>query len=144
MINVNKGVITGAASFKSLHDTCIPSRPLPLLKFNDWIKLYISLLLISCVSWFSSMKWESESCSTCVPLHYIVFMPDLKVFCSMHFGQEKIIIFIYNITCKLTCKVINFKDVSRSTLKEIKYFLRTPTTIKGISRWLLKFKTFAG
>ena len=74
----------------------------------------------------------------------IVFMPDLKVFCSMHFGQEKIIIFIYNITCKLTCKVINFKDVSRSTLKEIKYFLRTPTTIKGISRWLLKFKTFAG
>ena len=64
----------------------------------------------------------------------VVFMPDLKVFSSMYFGQEKIIIFIYNITCKLTCKVINFKDVSRSTLKEIKYFLAR----------LLKFKTFAG
>ena len=40
----------------------------------------------------------------------VVFMPDLRVFCSMYFGQDKIIIFIYNITCKLTCKVINFKD----------------------------------
>ena len=37
--------MTGAASFKSLHD--IPSRPLPLFKSNDWIILYTSLPLIS-------------------------------------------------------------------------------------------------
>ena len=43
MINVNEGVITGAASFKSLHD--IPSRPLPLLKFNDCIILYIQCII---------------------------------------------------------------------------------------------------
>ena len=38
-------------------------------------------------------------------------------------------------------KAVSFKDFSRPN-KEIKYFSRTWTEFKDLSRWPLKFKTF--